>query len=658
MVTQDLSSDRAHALFVILSHHEAYQELRDLRVPGCLAHSGPPFRTQGQENLMPLLHALFARFIVPLPGLSDISTDFYQVRCQGIVEDLAKADLSESYDVGYIGIRKSLATAAAALIEAPARGYYGGLPQRELNRSDEAYDPTKPEDVEDAFADFLQKLVYGNLIDEVFQKAAETDKMEEHSPLLQAAHEYMLVIGASFLHYVLFISPEGGTMFTMMKRANALVPYLAIRQTLKIGNAASMINGMVRIVLTKMTMNSVTTFLGITSASDAGWNLLQSIIYAVVNWDTGDLKRRVTEIERSNDGPSKTQRQLLKSYTDKPREEREKCRTISIAKTEPIVVTIMDEYGGDALSEKQIPFALDYLSLQLSIRDRKMIISTLCSRHPDYLTHAVREAVAAYDHVIRALHKAVDLSATVGDFQAFLDDLLKFAPSHRNNQPPDIADIVQLLRKHQASVHRFIHQICKNGPDLSKWYRDYAKAAASSFRCTDRAANYGGAGKVTSALSEAFSNLPEKQQAEVLAECNAYASYLSDLSSSSRSSMKYDISHHQSTKDVNKGPPSPANEGEPSRRRPGPGMFLQHWQAYVSETSITPVHLTGPVRHGNDPEVVNASRVATLSSSKPSHTDTRKTSDVKPAPNSTRTVELLAGRFRKILRESGKAAVS
>jgi len=84
-------------------------------------------------------------------------------------------------------------------------------------------------------------------------------------------------------------------------------------------------------------------------------------------------------------------------------------------------------------------------------------------------------------------------------------------------------------------------------------------------------------------------------------------------------------------------------------------MFLHHWQTYVNETSITPAQPNGPIRHGGDPDVVSAGRVASLSLSKHAHSESHKASDVKAAPSSTRTVELLAGKFREILRGSGKA---
>ncbi|CZT08897.1 uncharacterized protein RAG0_13829 [Rhynchosporium agropyri] len=664
MTTDYMSPEQAQALLDILSHHEAYQELRDLRLPGALSRSGTPFQTDGEPNEMPLLHALFTSFFVPLPGLRDVSTEFYQAKCQEIMEAFAKADLSESYEAGYIGIRKTLATATAALIEAPARGYYGGFSKKDLSRTEPHYDTSNPEDVVAAFQDFLQKLVYGTLLDEMFVKAAETDNLKEHDVLVQAAHEYILVILASFLHYILIITPEGQTMLTMMKQANALVPYTAIRQTLKIGNVATMINAMMRLILTKMTLNSVTSFFGLTNSSDAGWNLLQTIIYTVVNWDTNTLKTRITEIERNTLGPSQSQRDLLLAYMDKDRQEHEKCRTMSEAKSEPIVVTIMEEYGGEELNEKQIPLALDYLSAKISLQDRKKIIAILCSGQPDLLSQAVRECVAAYDPIIRALHKAVDLSGTVSDLQAFLDDLLAFTPAGKNSSNASVGDFVRLLRKHQKSCHSFIHQVCKNGPEISTWYKEYARSSAAQFRVNDQKenisiSNFGGAGKLTSQLEAAISELPEKQRGQILAECDAYAAYHSHLTTISKSDMIFEVRHEPAPGKLKRAftsSKSATREPSPTRPGPGPGIFLRRWQAYVNDTAITPARLDGPVRHGGDIDVVTAGRIPKSGAGKDAQVQAADDKEVNDAPKCTRTIGLLGARFREILRETSRTA--
>ena len=55
-----------------------------------------------------------------------------------------------------------------------------------------------------------------------------------------------------------------------------MAPYFLIRQTLKVGNAASMLSGMVKLVLAKLNMSTVTTWFG-GQGSDSGMNLLQQL---------------------------------------------------------------------------------------------------------------------------------------------------------------------------------------------------------------------------------------------------------------------------------------------------------------------------------------------------------------------------------------------
>ena len=80
---------------------------------------------------------------------------------------------------------------------------------------------------------------------------------------------------ASFMHYTLILSPKGQYLLKLVDNANKLIPYVAIRQTLKIGNIATMMSALVKIILTKMSVTSLTNWIGLTASEDDGQNLLQ-----------------------------------------------------------------------------------------------------------------------------------------------------------------------------------------------------------------------------------------------------------------------------------------------------------------------------------------------------------------------------------------------
>lgn len=80
------------------------------------------------------------------------------------------------------------------------------------------------------------------------------------------------------MHYTLVLSPEGPAMLRLISSVHSLLPYTLIRQTLKIGNVASMISGIMRIVLAKISLSAVTNWMGFSSGADEGMNLLQQYV--------------------------------------------------------------------------------------------------------------------------------------------------------------------------------------------------------------------------------------------------------------------------------------------------------------------------------------------------------------------------------------------
>jgi hypothetical protein len=81
------------------------------------------------------------------------------------------------------------------------------------------------------------------------------------------------------MHFTLILSPKGQYLLKLIDNANKLVPYMVIRQTLKIGNVATMINAMMKVVLAKVSVTSVTNWIGLTQWNDDAMNLMQQ--YAV-----------------------------------------------------------------------------------------------------------------------------------------------------------------------------------------------------------------------------------------------------------------------------------------------------------------------------------------------------------------------------------------
>ena len=73
-------------------------------------------------------------------------------------------------------------------------------------------------------------------------------------------------------------SPDGPYLVRIIESVSKLVPFMALRQALKIGNAATMMNAMIRLVLTKLSVTSLTNWIGLSNFADEGYNLVQSYV--------------------------------------------------------------------------------------------------------------------------------------------------------------------------------------------------------------------------------------------------------------------------------------------------------------------------------------------------------------------------------------------
>ena len=228
------------------------------------------------------------------------------------------------------------------------------------------------------------------------------------------------------------MSPDGQYLVRLIENLHRLIPYTVVKQTLRVGNAATMINGMVKLVLAKLSVTAMTNWIGLTNNSNDGMNLLQQIISTVLAWDTSEFQKRATKLESSRNAPDKKVFKALKAHVYATRDKHEAVRSQSLSESKSIVAVILEtsdppfKIDAKTLNEHQHSVAMEYFSTYLSIRDREEITRVLCKSNPDVLTSTVRDAVAGMDPVIRAIHNAVDLSGTVTDAEAFITDSVSY----------------------------------------------------------------------------------------------------------------------------------------------------------------------------------------------------------------------------------------
>jgi hypothetical protein len=420
------------------------------------------------------------------------------------------------------------------------------------------------------------------------------------------------------------MSPDGQYLVRLLENIHRLIPYTVIRQTLRVGNAATMINGMVRLVLAKLSVTAMTNWIGLTNNSNDGMNLLQQILSTVLAWDTAEFQKRAAKLESSRNAPDKKVFKALKAFVYAPREKHEAARAQSMSESKSIAAVALEtstppyKINAESLSEHQHSVAMEYLSTYLSIRDREELTKVLCKANPDVLTSTVRDAVAGMDPVIRAIHNAVDLSGTVTDAEAFITDLIKTSKPKKKtgrssresslsrpsspgpasivdqdpSEVPTVEDFIQLLRKHAPSCHKFLHQVTKNAPDLAKDYLVYAKRIFSEFRVDEKARQAeekgeGGAGNMTAPLHSLFESIGKEKQEELKKLLDQHEAHLRTLKGTSQGRLETIMN-----------PSSSPKNGPAQGTTHGPGMYLSRWNALLDSTLISPATIHGPVRRG------------------------------------------------------------
>ncbi|KAL8734997.1 MAG: hypothetical protein Q9166_001122 [cf. Caloplaca sp. 2 TL-2023] len=353
------------------------------------------------------------------------------------------------------------------------------------------------------------------------------------------------------------------------------------------------------------------------------------IISQVLGAEVSELRKRAKQIELSKESPDKAQLDQLHQYAAKAAEEQQQIRLES------------------ALTESAHKHALDYVSIQLAIRDREKLIEVICHHQPDLVTTSIREMVSVYDPIIRGLHKAVDLASGVTDLQNFLDDLIALSLIDKGSKAPElptVQDFCRLLEKHQRSSHVFIHQALKNGKELSQWYHEYASHAVEQYKQEKTTVEVSdgktAAGDFTKCLNDLVSMLSDDQQRHVLEQLNSHASFLDALARQSKERMDKTI--HASLK--------PNNTAEPEIEG-SPGMFLLKWQQFIDQTAITPGSGNGPPRTGKSGSVIDATSVD-VDGDKPAMTYQEpfkgKNSSLEP-PDVSLVIQLLEPDFKNEL---------
>lgn len=481
---------------------------------------------------------------------------------------------------------------------------------------------------------------------------------------------------ASFVHHTFIHLPEGRYLLKLIENINNLIPYKMLKQTLRIGNAATMINGLMRLLLAKLSVTSVTNWVGLTANPDDGMNLLQRIISAVLAWDMSEFRKGSGKIEKLKEGegrPTEEMLQAIRKHVDASRREHDDLRAESLRNEQSIIATILNASDPDMaskISDIQHEKCLEYYSALLSARDRDAITTVLCRQPPDLFTHVVRGFLDAYDPMIRGVHSRMDLRKFVQEVQDLMTVLIQQGKPRKvvstnsgggemEERMSSVEDYVLLIREQRGMIYGWLHSLAKKCPDVWEHLRAWAKDVAVKFREPERDGSVAKSEKVkakglSEGLSNLFASLDQATQKPILAAIDAHASYLTSLSALSNTRLQQIA---DATSDSKLSPETSNNYSE----KLGPGVYLARWHHLLDETLITPSeppHKPSAVRHGRDVKHIMAMGKSSLAGGgggeqkKGRGEETGNVEDQVPAAPDVRVVVKVLGEgFKGLVRE-------
>lgn len=406
------------------------------------------------------------------------------------------------------------------------------------------------------------------------------------------------------MHYLLVVTPEGQNLVKMMDTIDTLTPYSIIKSTVRVGNVQSMLNGIMKILLAKV----------------GDKNLIQTMVSRVLKLDLHDLEKRVEKMQKkSKDGKGlpKEVAAALEDYVHLPRSTQESIRLRSQSENKSIITSILEAHYPSVpppavqdISPEQHDLAMEYLGIQLSIRDRRMGVQVICKDKPDLLSPIVKEMVALITPLLSILHDGkFDIGQVITLMKSWMEDFIKTAKV-TSKYTPTVADFYALLQRHLVPFWKVLHDGTVKCPSLHAAVEAWCHEAYVQFRLPGEKDGESRTGAMTGALQAMYGDLPAAEKQAVAAALDEHAGYTAAVSMTNRMLLQEVLDKRCSPAQV------------------GPSPMLPRWHALLDVQLLTPATSLGQVRTGRSTGLVE------------------KKEGMIEAPNSSVVVSALGKAFR------------
>lgn len=379
------------------------------------------------------------------------------------------------------------------------------------------------------------------------------------------------------MHFSLVVVPDGQNLVKMADTLDTLMPYTIIKQTVRVGNVESMLKGLMKVLLAKV----------------GDKNLIQTMASRTLKLDVHDLEKRAEKLKKKGGkdgkGLAKEIATAVDDYVLSQRSKQEQIRHKSQTENKSIVAALLAAHYPTQppqpvqdLNADQHEIALEYLGIQLSIRDRLEGVQSICKDKPDLLSPIVQEQMALITPFLKSLHDGkFDIGQIISLLKTIVEDFIKTAKITKS-YTPTVADFVALAQRQLPAVWKLLSEGANKCPDLYDLVYRLLSVGLGNYRTSEVRNGEAETGAMTAPLHAMFAALSAGEQSAIQPAIDAHAAYLAHILSNDKRLLQIVLDKKCTPDQV------------------GPNPALPRLQALLDSTLLTSADASGKPRTGRN----------------------------------------------------------
>ncbi|KAF9646004.1 hypothetical protein BDM02DRAFT_3189196 [Thelephora ganbajun] len=328
----------------------------------------------------------------------------------------------------------------------------------------------------------------------IFATIKITPDITQLPPNYQAVIEWARMSLASTIFHHFVASDEASESFTSMKRIHGLMPYFMMKAALKISNPVAMIRSMLDLFLAQ---------------PFGGKSLLQRMFTSSLMEEVKMLEEDIEAVKEKVDDPMMCEKVRLFIYA--PPEIQQFYKEESVAEEMHLIAIVLRNSEHPVLSRPQMyrvskawekyrqyikykrelndsdddegpadEEAWLFEDLQLlgklysRLRDREQLISLIFEGNTADL---LRDIITIFYSPLAQVYKAANIADSLGDLQAFMNDMIRTIEQTEELSQEDphraVQAFIDLVKRHEQMFYNFVYKIHSRGgslfDNLMKW---------------------------------------------------------------------------------------------------------------------------------------------------------------------------------------------